>query len=70
MTQVLNVQLPADLLGVAAKMVGAPGVPVAIPRVIVTHIDQAIHKTLSESLISVRDRERSASSEALKLRVR
>lgn len=70
MKQVLTVELPADLLGVAKKMIGTPGVPVTIPRALVTQIDNVIQQTLADTLKDVRERERSTSSEALKLRIR
>lgn len=74
MKQELTVELPKDelagMVNVARRIVGQPGVPVSVPRDMVHQVESVLQRTLSESLMSVRERERSTSAEAIKLRFR
>lgn len=74
MTQNSVVDLQRDELStmaeIAQQIVGRPGVAVSIPSQLVSRIEGAIQGTLNEALMLVRERERSQSSELLKLRFR
>ncbi len=70
MTQVLDLELPSDLLGVAQQVFGTLGEPVRIPSQVIARIDRVIDQSLVDTLLDVRERERTVSTEALKLRIR
>jgi len=70
MKQVLDLQLPQGLVEALKGVSGQPGVAVPISRNFVVAVDNALQATINESLADVRERERTASGEALKLRFR
>jgi hypothetical protein len=70
MTQALNVELPDVLLGFAKDVFKSLGKPVIIPPEVIARIDRVIDESLVTTLLDVRERERAASPEALKLRIR
>ncbi len=70
MMQVLNLELPDELLGIAQKVFGSLGEPVMIPANVIARIDRVIDQSLVDTLLDVRERERAVSSDALKLRMR
>jgi len=68
MTTQKTVRLPDELMQLAREHEGVR--EVTVPAHVLVAIDQPFNKGLSDSLLAIRERERSASVESLNLRVR
>lgn len=75
MTQVLDIKglesaELAEMADLARDSMTKPGVPVDIPRSVFTRLENALQAVMADQLLSIREKERSPSPDALKMSFR